>query len=64
MKNYNWNNPEVTAFSALIWKSTTDLGIGVSKRGLRTVVVAAYSPEGNLLGDDGQHFKENVFRAQ
>ncbi len=64
VKTYNWNNPGVTAFSALVWKTTTDLGLGVASKGLRTVVVAAYSPEGNLLGDDGQHFKANVLRSR
>jgi len=61
-REYNWTSPTVTPFSAMVWKLTTDIGFGLSRRGTRTVVVATYSPPGNVLGDDGEHFKENVQR--
>lgn len=33
MGKYNWNNPEASTFSQLVWKSTTHIGIGVASKG-------------------------------
>lgn len=47
---YDWEEPSgQSAFTQLVWKSTTDVGIGVSQRGNQTVVVANYFPPGNII---------------
>ncbi|KAF4524951.1 hypothetical protein B566_EDAN014132, partial [Ephemera danica] len=44
-------------FTQIVWKCTTELGIAIATRGNRTVVVANYSPRGNMQ----DQFRENVF---
>jgi len=65
---YDWKKPSATSFSQVVWKSTTDLGIGIAKSGRRAVVVGKYSPAGNIYlaggGDPGKYFKDNVFPVQ
>jgi uncharacterized protein YkwD len=66
VKNYDFGSPEgphhgVTGhFTALVWKSTTKLGVGrVSGQGSQwweTYIVANFSPAGNMTGD----FQANV----
>lgn len=46
-------------FTQMVWKSTTELGVGVAKtRKGKVVVVCNYSPRGNIVGD----FLANVLR--
>ncbi|CAL8082828.1 unnamed protein product [Orchesella dallaii] len=65
---YDWENPSgQSAFTQVVWKSTTDLGIGVAKNGNYTMVVANYWPPGNVVVENGDvsarwaWFQENVF---
>ncbi|XP_021949157.1 uncharacterized protein LOC110846648 [Folsomia candida] len=65
MDGYNYNSPSATSFSQLVWKATKELGIGIARSGRRTVVVARYSPPGNIYfvgsgGDRAKYFRENV----
>lgn len=64
ISKFNWNNPEASTFSQLIWKSTTHIGIGVANKGSKSVVVTNYWPKGNIYnigpGDRGKYFKDNV----
>lgn len=66
--HYDWENPSgQSAFTQVVWKSTTDLGIGVAQRGNQTVVVADYYPPGNVvvnnpnIEDKWAWFRVNVF---
>lgn len=43
-------------FTQVVWKETKELGIAFAKKGGKIVVVANYSPSGNILGQ----FSENV----
>lgn len=43
-------------FTQMIWSDSKEIGIGVSKKGSKTVVVAYYSPRGNIEGQ----FQTNV----
>merc|ERR1719167_1124639 len=38
-------------FTQIVWKSTTELGVGVASKDGKAFVVAHYSPPGNMLGD-------------
>lgn len=64
IESYNWNNPYYSSFSQVVWKSTTDMGTGIATDGKRTIVVTAYSPPGNILGENGKYFAENVSRKK
>jgi len=63
-KRYNWDSPKATGFSEIVWKSTTDIGVGFATREGKTVVAVTYWPPGNIYllgpGDKGKFFKENV----
>uniref|UniRef100_A0A0N5BSJ3 SCP domain-containing protein n=1 Tax=Strongyloides papillosus TaxID=174720 RepID=A0A0N5BSJ3_STREA len=69
--NYNSFNPQnhhrYGHFTQMIWKSTTEIGVGVGltrkniRRGLSKTsiyIVVRYNPEGNILSED--EFKKNV----
>jgi hypothetical protein len=63
-RDFNWSNPgystQTQAFSQLIWKVTTELGVAVKKDSWGTYsVVATYYPEGNIPGE----FRENVLQG-
>ncbi|ODN05184.1 Golgi-associated plant pathogenesis-related protein 1 [Orchesella cincta] len=65
---YDWENPSgQSAFTQVVWKSTSDLGIGVARKGNLTMVVADYWPPGNVVVENGDvsarwaWFRENVF---
>lgn len=57
---YNYSQPrfsEVTGhFTALVWKSTTRVGLAVAPLGRRAVVMACFYPPGNVAGE----FTSNV----
>lgn len=44
-----------------MWKSTTELGVGVSKVGNATFVVGQYNPAGNFMNEG--YFEKNVLPA-
>ncbi|KAH6671087.1 CAP domain-containing protein [Halenospora varia] len=67
--SYNWNKPgfqEATGhFTQLVWKNTTTVGCGrTSCQGKNKTpgwyVVCEYFPAGNVVGANGQYFKDNV----
>jgi hypothetical protein len=41
---HNYTDPRPSNFTRMIWKSSTDVGFGVSSFGNRTVIVANYWP--------------------
>ena len=61
-KTYNYNRSVYSqatgTFTAIVWKQTTHVGIGKAthSNGQRTIVVANYSPPGNIKNQ----FKQNV----
>lgn len=65
---YDWSKPRASAFSQIVWKDTTDIGVGVSSLGDKTIVVCTYWPPGNVYllnekedgSDRGYYFKKNV----
>ncbi|ODM98328.1 Golgi-associated plant pathogenesis-related protein 1 [Orchesella cincta] len=63
-KTYDYNNPGSSGghFTAVVWKATTHVGIGVAwnPRANWYVVVANYKPPGNF----GGQYRENVLRPQ
>lgn len=64
-KFYNFGvekvNQSALNFTQLIWRSTTELGIGMAKnRKGQIYVVANYSPRGNNIG----HFVANVPKSK
>uniref|UniRef100_A0A0K0E6J7 SCP domain-containing protein n=1 Tax=Strongyloides stercoralis TaxID=6248 RepID=A0A0K0E6J7_STRER len=63
---YDYNKPEfsyaTSHFTALVWKSTTEMGCGLaqSTKTKRTFVCCKYNKPGNIKGE----FKENVLPAK
>lgn len=62
VQNYNYSNPgfamDTGHFTQLVWKGTTQVGIGRAVRGNTTFVVANYLPPGNVAGQ----YQDNVFK--
>lgn len=59
ISKYNFGDKPIAGtghFTQLVWKGSEELGIGLAKKGGKVVVVANYSPPGNIIG----RFKENV----
>merc|ERR1712240_382190 len=63
IKDYKFENPgysqETGHFTQVVWKGSTELGVGVGQKGSKVVVVANYSPPGN----SGQ-YHDNVPNVQ
>ncbi|KAJ6643135.1 Golgi-associated plant pathogenesis-related protein 1 [Pseudolycoriella hygida] len=61
IKLYNYKNASFSSgtghFTQVVWKNTTDLGVGVARIGNEAYVVASYYPPGNYSGE----FSKNVF---
>ncbi|KAH9496915.1 Golgi-associated plant pathoproteinsis- protein 1 [Bulinus truncatus] len=59
IKDHNYtieNNPKSGHFTQVVWKSTTEMGIGKAKSSEGSViVVGSYRPPGNMLGAFGQN---------
>lgn len=45
-------------FSQVVWKSSEEMGVGLAKNDHMCIVVANYSPAGNVIG----RHKENVLQ--
>ncbi|KAH8419352.1 hypothetical protein KR222_006508, partial [Zaprionus bogoriensis] len=58
--NYNWRHPSFQPstghFTQVIWKGSTQLGVGYARRGNTVFVVCNYDPPGNYINN----FRENV----
>lgn len=68
-ESYDWKKPgfsEATGhFTQLVWRNTTSVGCGrmncTGENGTPGwYVVCEYYPQGNIVGDDNQYFKDNV----
>jgi len=46
---YNRDDPRPSAFTQMVWKSSSQIGVGVATNGKKTVVVVNYWPKGNIL---------------
>ncbi|XP_017075268.2 LOW QUALITY PROTEIN: Golgi-associated plant pathogenesis-related protein 1 [Drosophila eugracilis] len=60
IKHYNWNNPSFQPstghFTQVVWKSSSELGVGFARRDNTIYVVCNYNPPGNYINQ----FRENV----
>ncbi|XP_070137354.1 Golgi-associated plant pathogenesis-related protein 1 [Drosophila bipectinata] len=60
IKDYDFSNPGFSSktghFTALVWKSSEEMGYGQAVNGSLTFVVVRYTPAGNVMGK----FEENV----
>jgi hypothetical protein len=58
---YDFRNPafnmDTGLFTQIVWRSTSQVGFGISSRNNKAYCVAHYWPRGNVVG----HFAENVF---
>ncbi|XP_063045309.1 Golgi-associated plant pathogenesis-related protein 1-like [Engraulis encrasicolus] len=65
IKDYDFSDPGFAGntghFTQVVWKSTTELGVGVSKVGNATFVVGQYNPAGNFMNEG--YFEKNVLPA-
>merc|ERR1712066_1015826 len=52
--------PVTGHFTQVVWKGSSEVGVGVAQKGSKVIVVANYSPPGNYIG---QH-ADNVFPPQ
>ncbi len=66
--NYDYVIPVANSFSAMIWNSTTDLGVGIVSNEGSVWVICNYYPPGNVYVVGGQNgndslslFYKNVF---
>ncbi|TNN02537.1 hypothetical protein fugu_010024 [Takifugu bimaculatus] len=67
VKQYNFNRPGFSSgtghFTAMVWKSTKEMGIGkATASDGSSFVVARYSPAGNITNQG--HFENNVLPAK
>ncbi|XP_032595508.1 Golgi-associated plant pathogenesis-related protein 1 [Drosophila grimshawi] len=57
---YNWQRPSFQSntghFTQVVWRSSTQLGVGFARRGNTIYVVCNYDPPGNFMNQ----FPENV----
>merc|ERR1711963_667416 len=49
-KEPSWGGPVTGHFTQVVWKGSTEVGVGVAQEGSKVVVVANYSPPGNYIG--------------
>lgn len=63
---YDYNNPGFSSqtghFTQMVWKNTKSIGCAWKQcpGSVGTFVACEYSPAGNIVGDNNQHFKDNV----
>ncbi|XP_054630104.1 Golgi-associated plant pathogenesis-related protein 1-like [Dunckerocampus dactyliophorus] len=62
IKEYNWNKPgfdySTGHFTQVVWKGSTQLGVGMATDGNKVIVVGQYRPSGNISVP--QYYVENV----
>ncbi|XP_049572541.1 Golgi-associated plant pathogenesis-related protein 1 isoform X3 [Syngnathus scovelli] len=62
VKKYSWSNPGFSGntghFTQIVWKASTQLGVGMATDGNKVFVVGQYRPAGNI--SMSQYFRENV----
>ncbi|XP_061527132.1 Golgi-associated plant pathogenesis-related protein 1-like [Phycodurus eques] len=62
VQQYNWRNPGFQSntghFTQVVWKASTQLGVGMATDGNKVFVVGQYRPAGNI--SMSQNFRENV----
>ncbi|XP_077417145.1 GLI pathogenesis-related 2 [Vanacampus margaritifer] len=60
IKKYSWSNPGFSSntghFTQVVWKASTQLGVGMATDGNKVFVVGQYRPAGNM----SHYFRENV----
>ncbi|KAM7018601.1 Golgi-associated plant pathogenesis-related protein 1-like isoform 2-T2 [Tautogolabrus adspersus] len=66
IKDYNWSSPGFSGntghFTQVVWKASTELGVGVASDGNKVFVVGQYRPAGNM--NMSGYFEENVLRGE
>ncbi|XP_076005613.1 Golgi-associated plant pathogenesis-related protein 1-like isoform X2 [Genypterus blacodes] len=62
ISDYNWRSPgyasNIGHFTQVVWKGTTEVGVGLATDGNTVFVVGQYRPAGNI--NTNKHFEENV----
>jgi len=62
IKDYNFSNPGFGSntghFTQVVWKSSTEVGVGIAMVGNAVFVVGQYSPAGNISNEG--YFEKNV----
>ncbi|XP_045898538.1 Golgi-associated plant pathogenesis-related protein 1-like isoform X2 [Micropterus dolomieu] len=62
IKNYNWSRPRFNSntghFTQVVWKDSTELGVGMATNGNMVFVVGQYRPAGNM--NMPGYFEKNV----
>ncbi|KAB5565417.1 hypothetical protein PHYPO_G00241230 [Pangasianodon hypophthalmus] len=65
IKDYDFNKPgfkfNTGHFTQVVWKSTTEVGVGLATDGRTVFVVGQYKPAGNISNPG--YFKDNVLPA-
>eukprot|EP00243_Klebsormidium_subtile_P003637 TRINITY_DN1721_c0_g2_i1.p1 TRINITY_DN1721_c0_g2~~TRINITY_DN1721_c0_g2_i1.p1 ORF type:complete len:377 (-),score=63.17 TRINITY_DN1721_c0_g2_i1:360-1490(-) len=63
IKDYDFANPvwsdQVGHFTQIVWKASTQVGLGVAKNANQVVVVGHFDPPGNIIGSQ-QDLRDNV----
>ncbi|XP_034548136.1 Golgi-associated plant pathogenesis-related protein 1-like isoform X2 [Notolabrus celidotus] len=62
IKDYDWSNPGFKGstghFTQVVWKASTELGVGMATDGNKVFVVGQYRPAGNM--NMPGYFEDNV----
>lgn len=62
VKYYNWNQPGYSSktghFTQVVWKDSTEVGVGMATTGKKVFVVGQYRPAGNTTNPG--YFQRNV----
>nr|XP_046241962.1 Golgi-associated plant pathogenesis-related protein 1 isoform X1 [Scatophagus argus] len=62
IKDYKWSNPGFSSntghFTQVVWKDSTQLGVGLATDGNKVFVVGQYRPAGNV--NVKEYFQKNV----
>ncbi|XP_048119193.1 Golgi-associated plant pathogenesis-related protein 1-like isoform X1 [Alosa alosa] len=65
IKDYDFSKPgfgfNTGHFTQVVWKSSTEVGVGIAMVENAVFVIGQYSPAGNIATDD--HFEKNVLPA-
>ncbi|KAG0226245.1 hypothetical protein BGW41_004242 [Actinomortierella wolfii] len=65
VNKYDYNRPGFSGatghFTQVVWRSTTSVGCAKKYCGSWTIYICNYSPPGNIVGNNGQYFRDNVW---